>query len=276
MFSFYSGRPIARVVGGEYDGEIIYLKTEDDTKNICCGKCSKKCIKRKCCRDCTRNLEDDSLGKDFELIDGTIQPLMNIDERSVNYIAGPAGSGKSFYSAQLIKLYQKIYPEKELFIFSRTNAKNDPSLAQLKGSQVEIGEKLLDNPIDIEKQLTGGCILLFDDCGTIQNDKLKKIIEKLMADIMEVGRKMGITIIITNHLVIPNEKKFARTVLNEAQMITFFPRSGSSQQIRYALKTYFGLTTKQIDDILALNSRWVTVSKNYPMFVLYDKGGFLL
>lgn len=276
MFSLYSGLPIAKIIGGEYNGEIVFLKKEDDKNNRderCCRKCSNKCKKKPCCKKCEYN---DEIGDNFILEDGKLQPLMNVEQRSVNYVAGPSGSGKSTYASDLIRTYRKIFPEKELFIFSRTNAGNDPALVKLGGRQVEIGEKLVTNPINIEKQLKGGCIILFDDCNTIQNEKFKKAVDKLMEDIMETGRKMDITTIITNHLVIPNEKKFARTVLNEIHSMTFFPKSGSSQQIRYALKTYFGLNNKQIDELLALPSRWVTISKQYPMFVLHEKGGFIL
>jgi hypothetical protein len=93
---------------------------------------------------------------------------------------------------------------------------------------------------------------------------------------MEVGRKLNCNMIITNHLVIPNEKKFARTLLNEINMISLFPKSGSSQQIKYALKTYWGMNNKQIDKILDLKSRWVIISKTYPQYVLYENGCFIL
>ena len=146
----------------------------------------------------------------------------------------------------------------------------------MRVQQVKIDETILEHPINIETELVGGSILLFDDCNTLQNDKLKKQIDKLMGDIMEVGRKLDITIIITNHLVIPNERKMARTLLNEAQIITVFPKSGSTQQIAYALKTYFGLSKRQIDELLDLPSRWVTVYKNYPMFVMYEYGAYIL
>jgi hypothetical protein len=97
-----------------------------------------------------------------------------------------------------------------------------------------------------------------------------------MSDIMEIGRKLNIWLVITNHLVIPNEKKMARTIMNEMHSMTVFPKSGSAQQIRYALKTYFGLTNKQIDEIIKMPSRWITVYKSYPQYVLYDKGSFIL
>ncbi len=209
--------------------------------------------------------------------DTKLVPLPDLTERFVEYIAGPSGSGKSHIASGLATEFKRINPRKPVYIFSRTDARKDPVYRNLKPIQIDINETLLEDPIDITDEIKeGGALMIFDDCGTIQDDKLRKEVEKLMSDAMEVGRKLNCNIIITNHLVIPNEKKFARTVLNEFNTLTVFPKSGSSQQIRYALKTYVGLNNKQIDDILALKSRWVRISKSYPQYVLYDKGAYIL
>lgn len=277
MFSLTKGRPIARIVGGDFDNEIIHIFDENVDKDKCCNRCSIKCKKKACCGGCEKCYsKTHQIGKEFSLREGSLKPLLNIRERQVDYNAGPSGSGKTTIAAEKIKSYRKIFPEKELFIFSRANIANDPALKGLGGAQIKIDESLIENPIDIEKELSGGCIILFDDCNTIQNEKFKTQIDRLMSDIMEVGRKLDITVIITNHLVIPNEKKFARTILNEMQTLTIFPKSGAGQQIRYALKQYFGLNNKQIDTIFQLPSRWVQISKTYPIYVLHEKGAYLI
>jgi len=119
-------------------------------------------------------------------------------------------------------------------------------------------------------------LILFDDTNTVQADKVRKSIGKLINDILEVGRKLNITIVLTNHLVIPNERKESRVIMNEIQSLTVFPKSGSSQQIMYALKTYFGLNKDQIQEILELPSRSVTIYKSYPQYVVYEKGCYIL
>lgn len=258
MLSYTDGKPIAK------EGkQLIYLKTEDDSKNSD--------------YDSSYDSEYDS---DDNLTaiesDEKIEPLLNMEERSVAYIAGPSGSGKTTFALKLIKRFLKVYPDKPFYLFSRTDYKRDPAYKGMTVNQIMIDDSLIDEPIDVEKELSGGSIILFDDCNTIQNDKIKKQIDKLMADIMEVGRKLGIWIIITNHLVIPNEKKIARTIMNEMQSLTVFPKSGAAQQIRYALKTYYGINNKQIDDILALRSRWIMINKNYPMNVIYEHGVFII
>lgn len=248
MLNTKKGKPVAMIQDGENDGKVICI---DDS--------------------------DDQGYEDIELDDGKLKPLLDYEsERNVVYIAGPAGSGKSTYATQLIKDYLKMFPETEFYVFSRTDAKTDPALQGLKINQVKIDESLLQNPIDIEKEVGDRSLIFFDDCGTIQNEELKKYVEKLMIDIMEVGRRLHINIIITNHLINPNDRKFGRSVLNELHYFSFFPRSGNTYQITYCLKNYFGLSKKQIDHILHLPSRWVTIAKRYPMYVMYEKGIYLL
>ena len=202
--------------------------------------------------------------------DETFEILPDIETRQVLYVAGPSGSGKTEFSLQYIRNYLNINKNKDFYLFSRTPWEDDPAYKKLKlkPKQVIIDERLIDDPVDIADELVEGCIIFFDDCNTIHNDKIKKEIDKLMADIMEVGRKMQIYIVISNHLVIPNEKKFARTVLNEMNVMCVFPKSGSRYQIEYCLKNYFGYSKGQIKEFLDTDSRWVCFYKNYPQIVI--------
>ncbi len=249
MLSYTDGKPIAKV-----GDELIYLKNEEGISS------------------------EESYSSDMDEIETyeEVEPLLNLEERTVCYIAGPSGSGKTTFALKLIKRFLKVYPQKPFYLFSRSHYKNDPAYKNMNVNQIMIDENLIENPIDIEKELVGGSIILFDDCNTIQNDKIKKQIDNLMSDIMEIGRKLSIWIIITNHLVIPNERKIARTIMNEMQTLTVFPKSGSAQQIRYVLKQYFGLEKNQIEQIIMIPSRWVMISKSYPMYVIYDRGVYTL
>jgi hypothetical protein len=202
-------------------------------------------------------------------------PLLDTQDRNVTYIAGPSGSGKTYFAVMLIKRFLKA-TRMPFYLFSRTDYKNDPAFEGMDVNQIMIDESLVEDPMDIETELSGGCLVFFDDCGTIQNDKVKKAVDKIMADIMEVGRKMRIWVVITNHLVVPNDKKMARTILNEMHSLTVFPKSGSVQQISYILKQYFGFNKEQINKIVQLNSRWVMINKHYPMYVTYEHGIYLV
>ena len=173
-----------------------------------------------------------------------------------------------------MEIYKKLFPQNPLIIFSRKD--NDLVLDRLKPLRVIIDESLVSNPIDIIKELPNGGCILFDDCTTFQDDKIKKQVAKIMNDILEVGRANNIYCIVTNHLINPNEKKDGRTIWNEAHTITMFPKSGNRRGMEYALKNYCGFDNKLVNKILSLPSRWVMVAKQYPQYVLHEHGAELV
>lgn len=221
------------------------------------------------------NMPDDDTYLYLEDDMGKFEPRLNPYQRTVSYVAGPSGSGKTTYALNLIKPYLNL-TGKPFFVFSRTDSKLDPAFKGINFVPILIDESLLQNPIDITQEF-GDSVILFDDCNTIQNEKLRRAVEKVMEDVLEIGRKLDITVVITSHLVIPPSKNFARTIMNELQSLTVFPRSGSSQQINYALKTYFGFNKNQIEQIHEIDkTRWVTISKTYPMYVLSERFLYLV
>lgn len=251
MLNYYEGTPIA------IDGNKILYLYKDDIESE------------------SEYSESNEEGKEI-LSDNTLEPLLDLNKRSVTYIAGKAGSGKTTFALMLIKRFLYYKKNVPFLLFSRTDYKKDPAYKGMQVDQVNINESLITDPINIEEELCEGAIVLFDDCNTIQDDKLKTVIEKLIRDIIEVGRKLNIWIILTNHLIIPDEKKLARIILHETDNFIFFPRSGAVQQIRYVLTKYFELDADQIDIIVKSKSRWTLINKNFPMYLIYNKGAYLL
>jgi len=194
----------------------------------------------------------------------------NIDTRDIIYICGASGCGKSTWAATYIKNFRKLFPDSRIYVLSRLT--KDPALddSKLGIIRIPINDELLTDPIDIMKELKNCCVL-FDDCNTIQNPKLKLMVSKTMNDILECGRHNNIYTLITSHLINMNEKKDSRTILNEWHSIVIFPRAGNKYQIRYALKTYFGLSPNKINSILKIHSRWVLINKQYPSYVLSEQ-----
>jgi hypothetical protein len=262
MFSFEKGTPVARIFGGEDGGRMLFIETNTNREEY---------------SDSESDSDSESLGKTYHC-DGRMEERLKIDSRATVYICGPSGSGKTEKALQLISPYCKIFPEKKFYLFSRTDHTKDPAYKKygLNPIQINIDEGLLENPIDITTELKGGCIILFDDCATLQNDKLRYAIDKLVMDILEIGRKLNITTIITSHLITGNDRKVSKVILNECQKWVLFPKSGSVGQARYALKTHMGLDNKQIDKIMNAKSRSVTINKEYPMYVLTEKIAYIL
>jgi hypothetical protein len=61
--SLKSGRPIAKIIGGEYNGEILHIqdekKPEEQLKGGCCKKCGPRC-RGGCCKRCCVDDEEES------------------------------------------------------------------------------------------------------------------------------------------------------------------------------------------------------------------------
>ena len=164
-FSFTKGHPIAKINNGEFDGEVLGIL--DDIKKV--GK--KEMISRDI---------------DFKKAGGTLFPLPNPDDEfgARFYISGPTGSGKSFFCYQYGKLYKEMFPDNPIYLFSKL--KKDKSIDPLMPTRILLDETILENPI-IPEEL-GDSLVIFDDIDAIQNDAVRKHIQKFRNDLLECGR----------------------------------------------------------------------------------------
>lgn len=221
-------------------------------------------------------IDENEKGYNKIVVNGSehLEPMPNVDGRDVIYIAGPSGSGKSTYASEYMTNFKKIFPQANIFVFSRVT--QDEKIDKLLPYRIAIDTNLINNPIDIFAELQEGDLVLFDDCDTIQDKKIRDAVSKVQNDILETGRHKNIYILVTSHLINGNDRKNTRTILNEAHSITIFPKSGSKYQIEYMLKNYIGLSKKQITDILQIDSRWITIGKSYPQYVMWRRGVCLI
>jgi hypothetical protein len=220
---------------------------------------------------------DETLKKELMLHDGILVPIpfdnTNTEEIEDMYIAGPAGSGKSTYTGNYVGLYKKMYKGNPVWVFSRLN--KDKALDKYKVNRIILDEGLLEEPMEAKDLTKGkGALVIFDDIDTIPDKDINKEVHRLRDDLLETGRHDKIFVISTGHQLMDYKK--TRTLLNEASAVTFFPYSGSKYHIKRFLKVYCGLDNKTIDKIISLPSRWVTIYKRYPMYVLHEKGCLLL
>ena len=211
--------------------------------------------------------------KDFKLFDdGVLQPLPRFDKTERCFVAGQTESGKTYYISKYLEQLVKVYPDKKIFVFS--DVESDPEIDHLPNlTRFNIDEDLLEKE-PIKPETFSNSICVFDDIDSIQNPKLLKYIQSLRDSILRRGRHEDISCIVTSHLL--TDYKNTRIILNEANTITIFCKSGSTFGIKYLLKHYVGLDKKQIQKILDLPSRWVSINKNSPQYVIYEKGCFLL
>lgn len=272
MLSFESGEPIAIVKGGEFDKQIIYINEEDDYKQSDSDNDSdyKDYIKK---NKKYYNKNNVNNKKEFHINDGgKIKPLPDFKNTQRIFISGSTGCGKSYYIRKWLKLYLLVFPERIIYLFS--DKKHDESLDTFKNiRRVQIDDDLKKKkPIEPEKFKDS--VVIFDDIDSIQDKKLYAIILSLQTSILNRGRSEGITCICTSHLM--NNGQTTKAIYNSCQIIAFPLRGANYYALNYCLKNYIGLDSKQIKVISQLPSRMCTLFKNYPSYVLYDKGIYLL
>jgi len=207
---------------------------------------------------------------EIDIPDGTLEVIPSIGSRQCCYAAAPSGSGKSFWTGNYAKQYNRLFSDNKVVLFSKVE--DDPSLKGINNViSITCDEDLVDNPIDAEELKE--CLVIFDDTDTIRSKEVRQAINELKGDLLETGRHNNTHVVITSHLI--NNYKETRTVLNESHLITVYPSSGSSYQIKYLMKTYYGLQRDEIDKLLRLNSRWITLRKNYPQLCIHEHGCML-
>lgn len=276
------GFPISIIEGGPNNNKIVYLDTNNKKEKYDSNSDSDF-------DSDSDYLSDDIYGyytikdrknRDLEITEDSIKlksgvfcPYPNVEaDRQCLYIAGPSGSGKSTYTSNFMKHWRRLNPRKEIIIFSRVPKDDAFTEKRLNIKRIEINDDLLEDPIDIEKELKNS-LVIFDDINTIRDKALREEVIHIQEDILEVGRHYRICTICTNHKLM--DYRATRSLLNECHYITFFSGNGSYHNKRF-LKEYCGCDKKTIDKILKLKSRWITISKQYPMYCMCENEIFLL
>ena len=189
-------------------------------------------------------------------------------ERSILYICGCSGSGKSHYTRAYIKEYKKVWPKRDIFLFSALS--DDSTLDVLKYvKRIKISDELSElSAIDFANSL---CV--FDDTYCITNKIHKKLVVGIMHSILQTGRHFGTSLIYTSHAITSGQD--TRMILSEAHSITLFPSGVGNRSLKYLLDSYLGLDKVQVKYIKKCKSRWVTVLKTYPMIIVSQQSAVI-
>jgi hypothetical protein len=200
------------------------------------------------------------------------QVIPNKDtERNIHYVTGASGSGKSFWTKNYIEQYHKMFPKRNVYIFSALN--EDKTLDKLKYlKRIKLEGDFLTDTIDV--QIFKDSMVVFDDTDTIDNKFIRQKVYSILGQVLQTGRHYNISCIYTSHLA--TDKNNTKLILAETHSVTIFPTGLGGRSIKYLLEQYFGLDKIQIQRIKRLKSRWVTIYKTYPMCVISEKECYLL
>lgn len=204
--------------------------------------------------------------KHYEVIKNTgskkFELLPPNDGRSVIYICGASGSGKSYWTAEYLKKYHKKYTKNKIYVFSE--GEYDPCFEDLDIVRIPINDELLEDKIEYNE--FKNCMCVFDDIDSLSG-KFKKYIYELKNKLCKLGRKDEISIIMTNHNCTDGHD--TKSSLNESSVIVFFGNNWN-RGVRYLCENYIGMSKEAIKKLRALKTRSYVYLKSYPNIILSD------
>ena len=186
-------------------------------------------------------------------------------ERTIHYIIGASGSGKSFYASNLANEYKKMNPKNPVYLLSYVDS--DGSIERIKGIlRIPLNASFLEEDLDASD--FEDALVIFDDTDCITEKALKSKLRDLLGKLLNTGRHTKTSVIYLSHIGIGVEN---RGILNECHSLTIFPATLGGRSRSYLLSNYLGLNKKEIDAIDNIHSRAITFVKSYPMLVLAER-----
>jgi hypothetical protein len=192
--------------------------------------------------------------------DNQIIPLPQ-EMHNIIFVSGPPKSGKTYYVNQYARLFKKIY-KRTVYYFTRN--KTDPSLTESVYTKILTDDIDLDNPFTLECLADSLCI--FDDIEDSQNPSITKYLYSLLNDIIKNGRHQNISVIFCNQEMTMHLR--TKAILSQMTELVIFPAYTSKYNAKYVMDKYMGMSPTSIAYIYKIPSRWVTIRRVAPQYVL--------
>jgi hypothetical protein len=265
----------------------IYSLTTVPTKEICCyDRSIKKVLYRqsvegpKTHQGLLEVIPRRGLDEDFK-----VGVLMNENV----FVSGASGSGKTTVIREYATNYKRINPDNSVYLVTQSREDNLPDFCRVwtaNKSKSETYEEYLDlkyidftyfqdsEKIDITKDYHNS-LIIFDDFmyyvgeSKKDTDLIRQRVVQMILQILNLGRKVSCSAIISSHLLYDRRMNdLFQNIYCEINKFIFSVKS-NRRQLLYVFKTYWGLTNKEIDDLMTFDpqSYMITLSKD-PNFVL--------
>jgi GTPase SAR1 family protein len=203
--------------------------------------------------------------------DGQMFLLPPTKGRSVIYLFGASGSGKTTTLANYLHEWRKFNQRHQIYIVSRLSS--DKAWNGLNVKYINVDDSLISDPITAH-DLPTGSFIVFDDIDSIRPKKLQEAVYSMAEDMLFTGRHNDISVGFTSHIGAAAAK--TKPILTECHIIVCFPHGSSAYQIKYVLTNYGNMSAKQVEQLLELPSRWVGVKTSFPPAVVYSHGAYML
>ena len=220
-------------------------------------------------------------------------------DNQIYLLFGKKRSGKGYFSHLIAKQYHDVYPKNKIMVFtnqSNIEHKSQDDLLSLKGvKHFDLTTELAENfP---SAKVFKNCLVVFDDCDNIRNvvsgesddedmgkgtqpEKeaisypMANMIAKLKNELLEVGAKANVWVIVTCHNVLKGKKD--TEVRSESDYFVFFRKTQKHQKETVMEKYMQGsFNKKTVDRILKMKSRWVLLPKD-DNYILAEREAFII
>jgi hypothetical protein len=187
------------------------------------------------------------------------------DERSLIYVVGASGSGKSFWTTQYVKEYLKKLKKNKVHLISPIT--DDKNINSLNPNRINPNtQAFLDDPPVCEDFKDS--LLILDDVEAYDKKTLNRVMT-LVNSIATVGRHANVSLMFLAHTACNGH--MSKLLLSECHAIVLFPANMSGKTSKYLLDNYFGFNKSQIQSIKNVNSRAIVIVKSYPMIIVTER-----
>jgi hypothetical protein len=192
-------------------------------------------------------------------------------ERQIVYVCGASGSGKSYWCRQFITEYHKAYSQRPVYMLSALT--EDVTLDKLTYiKRIKLSPEFLED--ELKAVDFTDSLVIFDDCDTLANRKIRKKVLEIQSDILSTGRHFNVSCLVTTHT--PCSGLDSKLILNESHCVVIFPAGLGGRAKSYLLETYLGLDKLQIKKLKDIDSRSICFIKGYPQVVLAERNAYIL
>lgn len=205
----------------------------------------------------------------------TLLPSTDPKKREIFYIAGASGSGKSHIAKGLAEQYMKQFPDRSVYLVSKLD--QDDTLDSMKGRAcIRLKPaKLIEKPIKTTEDMEK-----MKDSMIIFDDydSFTGKEAKAIQQLIDDIATMGRHQNITMLCLTHYLTNYSKTrlLLTESTNLVVYPLSTGVQSLNYLLQTYVGMEKEEIARLRRGGSRWVMIFKNYPMFCVTENEAFLV
>ena len=195
------------------------------------------------------------------------------------YVAGQSGCGKTYFTAEILKVYHKIYSKQKIYLFTSLDYDKhydgDKTLKKhiIRYQLTDENAELL-TALNIDDGDLKDSICVFDDF-LLTEPILRKIVDTIKNVLLKRGRHYNTDVLIINDKILGGHKTI--TEMNQSNYICVFPYCTNFYEIESALTKYIGLSKSDIEKVREIEdeTRWMCFYKIYPKYCVHQRGALL-